>query len=126
MKPAISRWLLLSFVCFMLAACQEDQKSAEEARIEREVARRIAAERRQSEIRAERLRTLRIVGFLVLSGGALGTIIWCGWPRDAPGGPAAGGPSSQILRHPPRGGRVIDLRQPPRPPRSDHETPRHP
>jgi len=131
MKRILFRRILPALLAVMLVtACQEDppdkSKSAEELRIEREVEKRMAAERRQSEIRAERLRTLRIVGFLALSGGALGTLIWCGWPRDAPDAPAGSGRRSFIIRHPLRGGRVIDTRPPPYPPPSDHETPRHP
>ena len=135
MSRTIHRWLLLALLALPPTGCKEEGKPpgkpAEEVRIEREVERRVAADRQRAEARDQRLRTLRIVGFMVLSGGALGTLIWCGWPRDTASGRSpsdlfAVGRTGRVIRQSLRGGRVIDTRSSPHPPPSDHETPRHP
>ena len=66
----------------LLVACHDDQsggkssKSAEEARIEREVTQRVAVVEKDLKVRQHTLHTIRVVGFILLAGGALGGLIW--------------------------------------------------
>ena len=63
----------------LLSGCpQEEAKPsrAEEARIEKEVAVRVAVAKEELKIQKSRLKTIRVVGFILLAGGALGGLIW--------------------------------------------------
>ena len=102
---------------FALTACPDG--SGESARIEREVARRVEAERKAMNETADRLHTLRVVGFVILTVAAVGGLIWLLQPRvpapmDPPVAriPAAGQPDRPAMRianRPPHAGRVIDM-----------------
>ena len=73
---------LTILLILLLAGCNDDtpatpsSKAAEAARIEREVARRVSAARLESAVRTSRLRTIRVVGFIVLAGGAVVGLVW--------------------------------------------------
>jgi len=66
----------------LLVACNDDKatgkssKSAEEARIQREIAQRVAVAEFDLKAKQNRLRTIRVVGFILLAGGALGGLVW--------------------------------------------------
>ena len=74
------RYPILLAILLLLAGCHEDPststKSAEEARIQKEVARRVEAARLEATVRTNRLQTIRMVGFIVLAGGAVGGLLW--------------------------------------------------
>ena len=66
----------------LLVACNDDKatgkssKSAEEARIQREIAQRVAVAEFDLKAKQNRLHTIRVVGFILLAGGALGGLVW--------------------------------------------------
>ena len=66
---------------FLLTGCHDGgsggklSKSAEE-RIEREVATRVAVAEFDLKAKQNRLKTIRVIGFILLAGGALGGLIW--------------------------------------------------
>jgi len=81
------RAIIFLIAVFLLVTCQSDQRSAraaEEARIEKEVTRRVKVEVAQKvdaleqkySVRQAELRTIRAVGFILLAGGSLGSLIW--------------------------------------------------
>jgi hypothetical protein len=131
-------FLLLSG-CNDATPATQSSKAAEAARIEREVARRVEAARLDSAVRINRLRTIRVLGFIVLTGGALSGLLWLR-NRDYPGHPAPrtlrSGPRPPLWddHYPSGNGRVIDLpagppnpgpaqSSNPTPQQTSHETP---
>lgn len=75
------RFPVILMILLLLTGCNDDSptqssKAAEAARIEKEVARRVEAARYESIVRNSRLRTIRVVGFIVLAGGAVTGLIW--------------------------------------------------
>ena len=84
-------------VVFLLAACHDDRsgggggkssRAAEEARIEREVTQRVAVVEKDLKVRQNTLHTIRVIGFILLAGGALGGLIRL--QRHRPFSPAQG------------------------------------
>ena len=81
------QWAVVFVIAvFLLITCQDDKRStraAQEARIEREVKQRVerevaaktAAIEEKYGVRKAQLRTIRVVGFILLAGGALGGLI---------------------------------------------------
>ena len=74
------RTILLAAV-LLLCGCPKDESAtkpskAEQARIEKEVATRVAAAKEDMKVQKDRLKTIRVVGFILLAGGALGGLIW--------------------------------------------------
>jgi hypothetical protein len=70
---------ILLAVLLMLGGCRDDQsanKSAVEARIEREISQRVAIVEKDLKVRQTTLHTIRIVGFALLAAGAVGGLIW--------------------------------------------------
>ena len=85
------QWAIaIAVALFLFFTCQDNERSAREARaarearMEKDVARRVKQEvaRKTEEleqkysIRQAELRTVRAVGFILLAGGALGGLIW--------------------------------------------------
>ena len=112
----------------MLAGCEDDQaaKAAESARIEREVARRVAVARKELARRESRWHAIRIMGFVVLTAGAVAGLMWSRQPRFPKQtrntiAPLKARPPIWTDHQPHRSGRVIDLQQatPPPLPRPD-------
>jgi len=133
----MTRHAILLMVLLMLPGCRDDEaadKAAEEAKIEREVSRRVVTERKELSERKPMLRTVRVVGFIVLTGGAVFGLMWLRHQRVSnPVGSRASNyqtPPPQANEHyPVPRGRVLDLRTPsPRnqPRRRHHETPHRP
>jgi len=118
--PFILTILLLPMLAMLLTGCKEDPpatssaKAAEAARIEREVARRVSAARLESSVRTKRLHTIRVVGFILLTGAAVAGLLWLR-NRRSPEHPS---PQYRIQgtqpplwndHYPPGNGRVIDF-----------------
>lgn len=78
----MSRHTLLLVTLLILSGCNDDgtssknRKSAEAARIEREVARRVQVERLAVSERKSRLQTYRVISYVVLAGGAVTGLLW--------------------------------------------------
>jgi hypothetical protein len=81
------QWIIaIAVVLFLLMTCNSEQsnRAAEEARIQKEVSRRVEYEvalkvadiERKTHIRQAELHTIRVVGFILLAGGSLGGLIW--------------------------------------------------
>ncbi len=111
----IPPWLLPAILAASLTGCGG---SNDKAAVEREVARRVAAERQALERHEGWLRTGRVLGFIALSGGS----VW-GLARLQRAARPAGTVAAPVPP-PPRwfdhfrrpDGRVIDLKPPRRPP----------
>ena len=79
---SLMRTPLLLVLLFALSSCNEDEpasqskKSADAARIEKEVTRRVEAAKLESTLRTNRLQTIRMIGLLALAGGAVGGLVW--------------------------------------------------
>ena len=115
---------------FLLLTCHDDEqaakaaKAAEEARIEREVARRVEVARKGMAERDALLHTVTLTGFIVMAGGAVAGFLWVRQHRiAAPVIPANRAvqdiQAGYIIQQPrpqrvnyqaPRAGRVLDLR----------------
>ena len=115
---------------FLLLTCHDNEqaakaaKAAEEAHIEREVARRVGVARKEMAERDALLHTVSLAGIIVLTGGAVVRILWgrrrprfvaSVMPADRVVQTNRGGDIQQIrppwnAYQPPRVGRVIDLR----------------
>ena len=71
---------LLVAATLLLAGCRDDtassSKSAEAARIEKEVKRRVEVVERDLKVRQTRLHTIRVTGFILLAGGSLALLVW--------------------------------------------------
>jgi len=84
--------ILLLAALLMLGGCDDDSrthkssKSAEEARIEKEVVLRVAVVEQNLHVQQARMHTYRTLGFIVLAGGAIGGLIWL--QRHRPFNPA--------------------------------------
>jgi hypothetical protein len=71
------RAISILLVTFLLPCCRDDEtsakssKSAEAARIEREVKRRVEVVEKDLKVRQTRLHTIRVIGFIVLAGGSV-------------------------------------------------------
>ena len=104
---------IMLFAALLLAsACHDDQpvgKSLEAMRIEREVARRVAIAEKDIKARQARLHTIRVVGFVLLAGGAVAGLLWVRQSRFPNIPPIVSRPAQWIDHHPPGEGRVLDL-----------------
>jgi hypothetical protein len=70
--------IILLAALLMVSACHDEQdpdKSAEEARIEKEVTRRVGIVETELKTRQTTLRTLRTIGFILLAGGAVAGLV---------------------------------------------------
>ena len=114
---------------FLLLTCHDNEqaaraaKAAEEARIEREVQRRVEVARQEIAGRDTLLHTVSMAGFILMAGGAVAGFLWVRKHRvAAPVTPANRtvqySPSAYVIQQPrpqrigyqqPRVGRVIDL-----------------
>lgn len=102
---------LIAALLFM-NSCRDDppsSKATEAARIETEVVRRVKIVENDLQIRQHRLRTIRIVGFVLLLGGAVCGLIWVQRPRLMFNPSSLPRTTNWTDHHPPREGRVIDL-----------------
>ena len=130
----LMQYAIVFFVTmFVICTCHSDERAAraakvaEEVRIEREVQRRVEVARREMAERDALLHKVSLIGFIVLTGGAVAGFLWVRRPRSAapvaPVMPAnravqnsQAGDITQRPRpqwvnyHAPRAGRVIDLR----------------
>jgi len=119
-------YTILLMTLLVLPGCRDDKakdraaratKAAQEARIEREVAKRVSTERLASTERKARLHTIRVIGFIVLTGG---TVSWLVWLQNHRGSnPVRLSASNQHAlppqaydHYPVKPGRVLDLQQP--------------
>lgn len=129
------RYSILLALLLALPGCKEDRsatkpsKAAEATRIEKEVARRVEAAKLESTVRTSRLQTIRLVGLVVLAGGAVGGLVWLRQSRLTPQPPQQllnqGGELPLRTDHYPlRSGRVIDF--PRHPANHGQEQPHHP
>jgi hypothetical protein len=103
---------ILIVALLMVGGCRDGQpadKSAEEARIETEVARRTKAVETELKIRQHRLHTIRVVGFILLAGGAVAGLLWVRQSRFPNLPSTHARPVLWSDHHPPGEGRVIDL-----------------
>jgi len=74
------RTLMLAAL-LLLCGCPKDESDskpsrAEQARIEKEVATRVAVAKEEMKVEKSRLKTIRLVGFILLAGGALCGLVW--------------------------------------------------
>ena len=129
----MSNRILLLAALLMLGACREDQsanqsaRSAEEARIQKEVARRVEVVENDLKTRQVRLHTIRLLGFILLAGGAVAGLLWVRQARfpNTPVRPATRHPvlPEWSDHYQPGSGRVIDPLSGDRP---DEHHPHHP
>lgn len=126
---------ILLIALLTLTGCRDEEaaaraaKAAEEARIAREVARRVDLEHQVSVDRKPLLHTIRVVGFVVLAGGAVSGLVWLRQPR---GSIHAGSNTSNYQTLPPQAndhypvnpGRVLELPTP-SPTRTHHRRRHH-
>lgn len=76
------RITILLMMLLTLAGCKDDtpatrsKKTADAARIEKEVTRRVEAAKLEASVRKSRLQTIRLISFVVLAGGAVGGLVW--------------------------------------------------
>jgi hypothetical protein len=134
--------IILPAFLLLLSGCRDDTaaaraaKAAEEARIDREVAKRVSGKRQASAERKDMLHTIRLTGFIVLTGGAVTGLVWLRRPQGA----GSVGQSVSHQQTPPRQTydhhpvlprRILDVQQPSPPSRhrrgnrgkgSNHET----
>ena len=126
------RPIIALIIAVLLSGCQKDQsggnstQSAEEQRIEKEVVRRVEIAGTVAKARQATLHTIRLVGFLLLAGGAVAALLWIRQPRSAMRD--FGTPSPRPLpwadHDPPKTGRVIDF-DPAARSASNHHRPRN-
>lgn len=111
--------IILLAALLMVSACRDEQvpdKSAEEARIQKEVTRRVGIVETELETefktRQTTLRTLRTIGFILLAGGAVAGLVWVRQSRfpNTPVRPATRHPvlPEWSDHYQPGSGRVID------------------
>jgi hypothetical protein len=103
---------ILIVALLMVGGCRDDQpadRPAEEARIEKEVARRTQVVETELKIRQHRLHTIRVVGFILLAGGAVAGLLWVRQSRFPNLPSTLARPALWSDHHPPGEGRVIDL-----------------
>ena len=114
------RYSILLVLLLALPGCNEDtpaspsKKSANVARIEQEVTRRVDAAKLESTVRQSRLQTIRLIGLVSLAGGAVGGLVWLRQSRLPPQPPQQSlnqrsAPPLWNDHHPPRPGRVIEF-----------------
>lgn len=134
--------IILPAFLLLLSGCRDDKaaaraaKAAEETRIEREVAKRVSGKRQASAERKDMLHTIRLTGFIVLTGGAVTGLVWLRRPQGV-GSVGQGVSHHQTLpretyeHHSVLPGRILDMQQPSPPSRysrgrgrngSNHET----
>ena len=121
-------YIILLMTLLILTGCRDDKararaaKAAQEARIQREVAKRISTERQALAKSNTRLHTIRVVGFIVLTGGAVTGLVWLQNHRGS--NPVRLSASNQQAlppqahdHYPVKPGRVLDLQPPSTPTR---------
>jgi hypothetical protein len=111
---------ILFLILLTLPGCNDDtpgtrfKKTADAARIEKEVTRRVEAAKLDASVRKSRLQTIRLISFVVLAGGAVGGLVWLRQSRAS----GQSSPGSLLPQnHPPlwtdhyptHPGRVIDF-----------------
>jgi hypothetical protein len=112
--------LLVLLLLLALPGCNEDtsatkpSKTAEAARIEKEVVRRVEAAKLESTVRTSRLHTVRLIGLATLACGAVGGLVWMRQSRNPAKSPHGAliqrnEPPLRTDHYPPRSGRVIDF-----------------
>ena len=115
--------IILPAFLLLLSGCRDDKaaaraaKAAEEARIEREVAKRVSGKRQASAERKDMLHTIRLTGFIVLTGGAVTGLVWLRRPGGAGSVRQSVSHQQRPLRqtydhHPVLPGRILDIQQP--------------
>ncbi|MEO5714654.1 MAG: hypothetical protein ABIT37_14300 [Luteolibacter sp.] len=78
----MNRHAIVLVLLLILTGCRGNKSSikipasVEAARIEREVVKRVDAERLATSERKDRLHTIRVVGLIVLTGGAVTGLLW--------------------------------------------------
>ncbi|MEY3898440.1 MAG: hypothetical protein RLZZ214_3962 [Verrucomicrobiota bacterium] len=71
--------IILIVTVLMLGGCRDEpssSKSAEAARIEREVKRRVEVVEKGLKVRQTRLHTIRTTAFVLLAGGSIALLVW--------------------------------------------------
>ena len=111
---------ILLALMLALSGCHKDKSSiqppwpGETARMEKEVARRVEAAKLESTVRTSRFHTIRVIGFIVLAGGAVAGLCWIRQPQSSVRPPSVAQiqgalPALWNDHQPPRAGRVIDF-----------------
>jgi hypothetical protein len=118
------RPLILLAALLLVAGCDDDKsasksKTAEAARIEREVKRRVDAAGIETAAAENRLRTIRVIGFIVLAGGAAAALLKLRHPAFSYS------PERPLGTPLPRTSRVIDFPQTPPGPNPTSLNPHH-
>jgi len=114
--------IILLLPLLILTGCRDDKaaaraaKAAEESRIEKEVAKRVSTERQALAERKPLLQTIRVVGFIVLTCGAVTGLVWLRKPWGLnPVRPHISTqqalPPQTYDHYPVNPGRVLDLQQ---------------
>jgi hypothetical protein len=127
------RVLILFLMLLTITGCNDDtpasrsKKSADAARIEKEVTRRVEAAKLDASVRKSRLQTIRLISFVVLAGGAAGGLVWLRQsPMSGQSSPGSRLPQNHpplwTEHYPPHPGRVIEF--PPTP--ASHRQRHHP
>jgi hypothetical protein len=121
------RIIILFLMLLTLAGCKDDKpasrskKSADAARIEKEVTRRVEAAKLDASVRKSRLQTIRLISFVVLAGGAVGGLIWLRQSRSSQGALLPQNhPPLWTDHYPTHPGRVIDFPDTPANPPQRH------
>ena len=69
--------IILAALLLIVASCRKDDaKPVVSSKVEREVERRMAVVKSDQILRQSQLRTYRIIGFIVLTGGSVAGIVW--------------------------------------------------
>lgn len=117
---SLMRGFLLLMALLLVTSCNEDSpssnssKTAEAAKIEKEVAIRVNSARLEAAARDNLLHTFRVVGFILLAGGAVAGLMWVQRPPPPEGqSPVVRFPETQpaLMSEPrrTRSTRVIDF-----------------
>ena len=124
-------YIILLIALLSLTGCRDDEaaataaraaKAAKETRIEREVSKRVFTQRQALSDHRDLLHTIRVVGFVVLAGGAVSGLTWVRRPRVPSSVENSFSPQQEVPavahdHYPVPSGRVLDL-QPPSAPRN--------
>ena len=137
-KPILLALMLALFGCHKDKSFIQQPMPGESVRVEKEVARRVEAAKLESTVRTSRFHTIRVIGFIVLAGGAVAGLCWIRQPQSSVRPTSVAQIQGALPplwndHQPPRAGRVIDfppvtvsaVRQPARQPNSRNRNRRY-
>lgn len=104
--------MILSLPLIFIGCRDEKSPSSQKDRIEREVERRLVQERKTFEEQGRALRTIRILGFVLLTGGAVGLLYYGQWIRNSRSREPSQNYDAEFRNPTQTNRRVIDLNQP--------------